>query len=110
MTMKKTKTSISENKIQTISKSITDEGCIRLATAIVVDVFEDYQKTVKGYQKAKEHHNQSMIKNYEAYLNSLRKFIQSDYCAGLVFLATNTEYDLTGEELLNLVEKKGRIL
>ena len=24
-----------------------------------------------------------------AHLNSLRKFIQSDYCAGLVFLATN---------------------
>lgn len=96
MTMKKTKISISENKTQTITKSITDEGCIRLATAIVVDVFEDYQKTVEGYQKAKEHHNQSMIKNYEAHL--------------MVFLATNTEYDLTGEELLNLVEKKGRVL
>lgn len=110
MTMKKTKTSISENKTQTISKSITDEGCIRLATAIVVDVFEDYQKTVKGYQKAKEDQNKDMIKIYEAHLNSLRNFIQSEYCAGLVFLATNTEYDLTGEELLNLVEKKGRVL
>ena len=51
-----------------------------------------------------------MIKNYKAHLNSLKNFIQSDYCAGLVFLATNTEYDLTGEELLDLVEKKGRIL
>lgn len=47
-----------------------------------------------------------MIKNYKAHLNSLR----NDYCAGLVFLVTNTEYDLTGEELYNLVEKKGRIL
>lgn len=98
--------SISENKKQTITKSITDDGCIRLATAIVVDVFEDYQKTMEGYKKAKEMNHKSMIKQYEYHLDSLRKFIQSDYCAGLVFLATNMEYNLNGEELLNLIDKK----
>lgn len=105
MTKETKRASISETTTKSEIKTITDDGCMRLAAAIVANVIEDYQKSVEGYHRSKKHNNQSMIKQYEYHLNTLKNFIKSDYCANLIFLATGGEYDLNGEEILKTINR-----
>ena len=101
------KTSISEMTTKSENKlTITDDGCMRLAAAIVANVIEDYQKSVEGYHRATKNNHQSMMKQYEYHLSTLADFIKSDYCANLVFLATGGEYNLDGDEILKIINKK----
>lgn len=97
---------MTQKTTKSTTNTITDDGCMRLAAAIVDDVVEDYIKSVECYKKAKEYKHESMIKQYEYHLKSLRDFLRSDYCAGLVFLATGAEYNLNGDELLNIIDKR----